>query len=336
MPGSLAQGSPSSELQGTIGTCQICGSAIAPRYTIPAVSRWGSDSDFHVYWCRDCDAGFLLPRPSPELLESFYTSQYFADYGKGTASEQSVLDRLRVHLAWQFDYSDVLDGNLIEAITNSRTAKVCDLGCGNGTFLAKLRAHGFQVVGIEPSPFARKEVESNGIKVYEGTAESLPNSISESPFDLVVMTHVLEHCLDLKRTIKNALELVRPGGHVVIEVPNCASFQFATRGPAWFHFDVGRHVNYFTPRALAKLIENHGAGAQTVRYYYRKYVDYFLQGTIKDELSLWDRTHQDDIGKSLADIRRPSRLENWMSLLTSFHLEPTRKYEAVIIVIRKT
>ena len=63
---------------------------------------------------------------------------------------------------------------LIEAIANSRSAKICDLGCGNGTLLAKLRTHGFQVVGIEPSPFARREVESKGIRVYEGTAESLP------------------------------------------------------------------------------------------------------------------------------------------------------------------
>jgi SAM-dependent methyltransferase len=128
--------------------------------------------------------------------------------------------------------------------------------------LAAPRVHSsFQVVGIEPSPFARKEVESKGIRVYEGTAESLPNSIPESPFDLVVMTHVLEHCLDLQRTIRNALELVRTGGHLVIEVPNCATFQFATRGTAWFYFDVGRHFNYFTARALVTLIEEHGAEA---------------------------------------------------------------------------
>jgi 2-polyprenyl-3-methyl-5-hydroxy-6-metoxy-1,4-benzoquinol methylase len=335
MPGRSTQGSPPSEHQGTLGTCQICGSAIPPRYTIPAVRRWGSDSDFHVYWCRNCDAGFLLPRPSRELLESFYSSQYFSDYGKAIAIEQSVLDRLRVHLAWRFDRSDLLDSNLLEAITNSRSAKICDLGCGNGVLLAKLRAHGFQVVGIEPSPFARKEVESKGIKVYEGTAESLPDSISESPFDLVVMTHVLEHCLDLQRTVRNALELVRAGGHVVIEVPNCASFQFEIRGPAWFHFDVGRHVNYFTPRALATLIELHGAGAKAVRYYYRKYVEHFTPEAISHEMSLWDRSHIEEISSNLAGIRRPSKLENWMSLLGSFALKPMRKYEAVGIVARK-
>jgi 2-polyprenyl-3-methyl-5-hydroxy-6-metoxy-1,4-benzoquinol methylase len=268
-------------------------------------------------------------------LESFYSREYFSNYNKSIAIEQSVLDRLKVHLAWRFDYSDVLDGSLMEAVTNSPPARICDLGCGNGDLLAKLRAHGFQVVGIEPSPFARQEVESKGIKVYEGTAESLPSSISESPFDVVVMTHVLEHCLDLKRTIRNALELVRPGGHVVIEVPNCASFQFAVRGPAWCHFDVGRHVNYFTPHALETLIEKYGAGAETVRYYYRKYVEHFVPTTISQEMSLWDRSQIEEIGGNLAGIRRPSERENWMSLLGSMLLKRARKYEAVGIIARK-
>ena len=180
----------------TLGACQICGSAIPPRFTIPTVHRWGTDSDSHVYWCRDCDAGFLFPRPSPELLESLYSNQYFSDYGKLVATEQSLLDRFRVHFAWRLDHSVVFGPTLVEAITNSRSASICDMGCGNGNLLEKLRSGGFQGVGIEPSAFARKEVESKGIKVYAGASDSLPGNIPESPFDLVVMNHVLEHCLD--------------------------------------------------------------------------------------------------------------------------------------------
>jgi SAM-dependent methyltransferase len=321
------------ERQSPLGTCQICGSAIPPRYRIPAVRRWGSDSDSHVYWCGDCDAGFLLPRPSRELLESLYSDRYFADYGKPAAIKQSLLDRVRVNLAWRFDRGVEVGPWLFEAIANNRSATICDLGCGNGTLLEKLRTHGFRVLGIEPSPFARREIESKGIKVYEGTAESLPNSIPEAPFDFVVMTHVLEHCLDPQLALSNALELVGTGGHLVIEVPNCGSFQFENRGPAWFHFDVGRHVNYFTPRALGKLVE--GQGATIEQYYYYQYLNYFLPLTLALETSLWDRSHAEEDSGNLARIRRPSKLENWMSLPGSFALKAERKYGCMGIVVRK-
>lgn len=334
MPGSSAQGSSLSQnTKGMLGTCQICGFAIPSRYTIPAVSRWGCDSDFHVYWCKNCDAGFLLPRPSYELLESFYSSQYFADYGKATAVEESLLDRIRVNLAWRFDRGVRIGPSRMEAISQSRSATVCDLGCGNGVLLGRLRDHGFQVIGIEPSPFARGEVETKGIKVYEGTAEVLPDSIAESPFDVVVMTHVLEHCLDIKRTIGNALEILRPGGHLVVEVPNCHSFQFEARGPAWFHFDVGRHVNYFTLHALERLVEQQAA--KVMQYYYYAYVDHFLPSTLAIESSLWKRSHTEEDSSNLLGIRKPSGLENWISLLSSFAMKPERKYQCVGVVARK-
>jgi len=266
-------------------------------------------------------------------LESLFSSRYFSDYGKAIAIEQPVLDRVRVNLAWRFDRSVVVGPRFIEAIANSRSAKICDLGCGNGTLLENLRTHGFGVVGIEPSPFARREVESKGITVYEGTAESLPASIPESPFDLVVMIHVLDACLDLQLALSNALELVRTGGHLVIEVPNCGSFQFKNRGPAWRHFDVGRHVSYFTPHGLGRLIEGHAA--EVVQYFYRQYLDHFLPSTLAQEIFLWDRSLAEEDSSNLAGIRRPSKRENWMSLLGSFALKSERKYGCVGIVVRK-
>lgn len=319
--------------QVTLGTCQICGSAIPPRYHVPALRRLGSDPDFHVYWCSDCDAGFLLPRPSRELLESLYSSQYFSDYGKAVNVKQSLLDRVRVNLAWRFDRSIFPSPEFFETIASSRSAKICDVGCGNGNLLEKLRNHGFAVVGIEPSSFARERVQSQGIRVYEGTAESLPTSISETPFDFVVMLHVLEHCLAPQRALDNVLGLVRTGGHVVIEVPNCGSFQFAHRGPVWFHFDVGRHVNYFTPRGLTRLLG--GRSAEIVKYYYCNYLDYFTASRIALESSVWERSQTEEIHSNLAGVRRPSKLENWMSLLGSFALKPERKYECFGVVVRK-
>ena len=89
-PAPSAQAPTRRHRQDVPATCQICGTAIRRRYTISATRRWGTDSDLHVYWCRNCDAGFLLPRPSPELLESLYSSQYFVDHDTTKAVEPSA------------------------------------------------------------------------------------------------------------------------------------------------------------------------------------------------------------------------------------------------------
>ena len=133
--------------------------------------------------------------------------------------------------------------------------------------------------------------------------------------------------------LRNALGLVRTGGYVLIQVPNCGSFQFERRGPVWFHFDVGRHVNYFTQRSLKRLVVS--AGASIIQYRYRSYVDHFNPSILALERSIWDRSHAEEDSRNLAGIRRPSRLENWMSLLGSFALKPERKYGCIVIVVRK-
>jgi SAM-dependent methyltransferase len=317
-----------------VESCQICGAGMQPRYTISASRRWGvADADLRVYWCKDCDTGFLLPRPSSELLESLYSDAYFSNYGKMIERTQSLLDKARLNLAWRFDRGTSPESRILEVLAGRHPATICDLGCGNGTLLAKLRDRGFDVVGIEPSPHARREVQAKGITVYEGTAEAMPASIPEAPFDLVVTTQVLEHCLDPQLAVHNAFQLVRPGGYLVIDVPNCGSFQFANRGPAWFHFDVGRHVNYFTTRGLSRLIEGHPV--ESIKFYYRQYLDHFLPSRLAIESSLWERCSAEEDSSNLIGIRRPSNLENWWSLLQSFAMRPEHKYGCMGIIARK-
>jgi SAM-dependent methyltransferase len=270
-----------------------------------------------------------------ELASALHSDQYFSSYGavRNPAQSPSILDRIRSHLAWRLDGGQVRNPEFYTSLAGSRSARICDLGCGNGGLIELLARYGFQVVGVEPSPFARDNVRSKGLKVHEGTAEDLPGDLPRTSFDLVLMNHVLEHCQDPALAVGNALGLVRDGGRVVIEVPNCDSFQFATRGPTWFHFDVGRHVNYFTPRALARLLERQGAVVET--HYYYAYLDHFLPERLDIEAAIWDRRHAEGPGENLAGVPRPSRTENWMSLFRSARLRPQHKYECQGIVARK-
>jgi SAM-dependent methyltransferase len=319
-----------------IGPCRICGRVLASRYEFSRLApRPEAEGAWRVGWCCDCDAGFLVPRPSVELAAALHSGRYFADYNaaRPEGGGPSLLDRVRSHLAWRLDRGWVRDPAFYASLTGSATAAVCDLGCGNGDLIESLARHGFRVVGVEPSPHARENCRAHGLEVHEGTAEDLPPKVAEGSFDLVTMNHVLEHCHDPAQAVANALRLARAGGRVIIEVPNCASFAWAERGPAWFHFDVGRHVNYFTPRALARLLERQGAVVESAFFY--AYLVHFLPGRIATEAALWDLRAGDGPAANLEGIARPSRAAAWRGLFRSAALAPERKYECQGIIARK-
>jgi SAM-dependent methyltransferase len=213
---------------------------------------------FQIRWCRACDYGLFSPRPSDDELRTFYTDlNYYthqpegADPNVGRYSHlppATLLDRLRIHLAWKMDRGVPVDDELIAGLIKP-PARVCDIGCGSGELLSRLWKKGFHGVGVEPDARARTVSEVNEIPIYPGTAEDLPDPVRSSDFDVVAMIQTLEHCVDPVHAIRQAAGLVRPGGYLVVEVPNNGSLFARTYGPSWFHADYGRHLNFFSNRA---------------------------------------------------------------------------------------
>ncbi len=93
---------------------------------------------------------------------------------------------------------------------------ILDFGCGPGLMLQALQSK-YDVTGIEPEDIARATAKKLGHNVFESfdTAKS-----SNIKVDLVTMFHVVEHFYEPALEIKRILELLRPGGILVIETPN--------------------------------------------------------------------------------------------------------------------
>jgi hypothetical protein len=80
----------------------------------------------------------------------------------------------------------------------------------------------------------------------------------ESGHDAVVFQHALEHVFEPSDDLGRARELLRPGGSILIIVPNFGSWQSRRFGDAWFHLDLPRHRSHFTAAGLERLLRATG------------------------------------------------------------------------------
>ena len=79
------------------------------------------------------------------------------------------------------------------------------------------------------------------------------------------MFHVLEHLIDPGMALAYARELLLPGGSLILQVPNAASYQARLFGARWYGLDVPRHLINFTPKSLALLLDRAGFKYQLVQ-----------------------------------------------------------------------
>jgi len=204
-----------------MATCFLCGTEMAPRFQTRNHLRPDDLTEYSLEWCARCEFGRIAGELTPEEVAEFYSKDYYTHVAPADSARSSMplLDRLRVHLAWRTDRG--VDLSPSEVVRSKTAPKLCDVGCGSGQTMAAFRQAGYEVVGIEPDPVARALAEKVGA-VFDGTAESLPEAIAAEKFGVVLLSHVLEHCIHPAAALKNVKGLLAPSGTAIIEVPNNA------------------------------------------------------------------------------------------------------------------
>jgi len=97
--------------------------------------------------------------------------------------------------------------------------RLLDVGCGAGYLLDAGRALGWEVQGVELSPFAADQArEEQGLPVFQG--ELAEASFPSESFDLIVMRELLEHVADPLALLLEARRIVRGDGLLFVQVPN--------------------------------------------------------------------------------------------------------------------
>jgi SAM-dependent methyltransferase len=129
---------------------------------------------------------------------------------------------------------------------------ILDVGCGIGTYVRRFRDLSPHTFGIDVSLDRLRESSLPGVVVAKG--ERLP--FADASFDVLVFNEVIEHVEDDRRTIEDALRVLREGGSIVIYAPN-RLYPFETHGIVWkgrYRFGNIPLVNYLPSRWRDRLV----------------------------------------------------------------------------------
>ncbi|MDO8468856.1 MAG: methyltransferase domain-containing protein [Candidatus Peribacter sp.] len=136
--------------------------------------------------------------------------------------------------------------------------RVCDIGCGEGLFLAAVRdQHYSDPMGLEPSSACVSYGRSIGLSIEQGMVEDYPALFSGRPRDVVTLFHVIEHLVDPFETMRMFRSVLHPGSFLVIETPNIESYSARKWGDRW-RMIYRQHLSYFNPSTLRSCLEQAG------------------------------------------------------------------------------
>jgi SAM-dependent methyltransferase len=214
-------------------TCPACAGRL--------VDAVASTPAFNLAGCRTCGLVFSHPQPKARVREKYLQEYDLAAHFGALAPRKRVLYERR--LARLLRPSDGHD-------------RLCDVGCGDGQFLALAAQRGWRTFGVELNPPAAQQAARNGAEIFVGALEELENLPWRS-FDLVTAWDVLEHTPDPRRFSERLVDLLAPGGTLAVTTLNFPSLAWRVFGTRW-SMVCEDHFTYWARPSLEALFGRFG------------------------------------------------------------------------------
>jgi len=236
----------------------LCGSALEVVLSGLTDNRLGSPGSYEIRRCVHCGLEQTFPIPSVSELKELYQTYY--NFGGETGTRYT---RWRERFLFSFLYRVWiwLDGDV--AFHRRRgVGRLLDIGCNEGRGLRIYAANGFQVEGLELNETAAGVAREAGFEVQTCLLEGFNPG---RPYDVAVLSNVLEHSLEPRQMLLDVHRILAPGGQAWISCPNSQSWLRRAFGRAWINWHVPFHISHFSPRKLSQLLEETGFARIEVR-----------------------------------------------------------------------
>ncbi len=167
--------------------------------------------------------------------------------------EEGLFDT-RFGIAGRYEVRRCADCGL-EQLFPAPDGRLLDIGCNEGRGLRLYAHNGFQVEGLELNETAASVARKAVFVVH---TELLENFVPESPYEVAVLSNVLEHSLNPRRMLMDVHRVLTSGGQIWISCPNSLSWLRTVFGKHWINWHVPFHISHFSPETLRRLLAETG------------------------------------------------------------------------------
>lgn len=196
----------------------------------------------------DLNEGLLVQAPNVEVEENLARC-----YAKGSLLG-TAMDDTEFGRRYALDFFNFINTN----VPGLEGMRCLEIGPGRGYLMRIIAERGADIVGVEPGADHEGHWRRHGVRVIKGT---FPRPSIKGPFDLIIAYGVLEHIKERADFLRSIVLHMRPGGTLVIAVPDCAP-AIANSDPSML---VHEHFSYFTERTLRRTLSRAGLDVTAIQ-----------------------------------------------------------------------
>ena len=227
--------------------CPLCSSTQLKKHLAVGDIWQGKPGTLRLDACRECRHVFQNPRLSLDGLGFYYRDFYD---GLGEDGIELLFDAEGQPYGPRADF--VLD--------HGRPSSWLDVGCGHGHFCQaiKERLPAAKVDGLDLSDGVEDARRRGWLdEAHTGLFPEMAQELAGT-YDVVSMSHYLEHTRDPQAEVRAAATVLKPGGMLFIEVPDPSSWLGHALGRFWLPWFQPQHQHFVQHEALQRLMREEG------------------------------------------------------------------------------